>query len=87
MHIVININFKDKILRRCSSKGINKHDAKINIRDGSIFSLMNIIFYNFSRNYSISLAFRNCKAFSKDLNLETISKKYIGKIYNLIRKK
>ena len=38
MHLINNISFKDKICWRCTSKGPNKHDVKINIREGSIFS-------------------------------------------------
>ena len=68
---------------------------KINIRDGSIFSNIKcdlriiyfVIFYNFSKNYSVNLAFRNSRDFSKDLKLEYISKQHIGKIYNLVSQK
>lgn len=40
MHLTNNKNFKDKICWRCTKKGNNSHDIKINIRNGSIFSLM-----------------------------------------------
>ena len=95
MHLTNNKNFKDKICRRHTKKGNNSHDIKINIRNESIFSLMKcdlrilyfIIFNNFTKNNSVNSTFRNCKEFCKDLKLETISRKYIGKIFNIIRHK
>ena len=95
MHLTNNKNFKDKICWRRTKKGNNSHDIKINIRNGSIFSLMKcdlrilyfIIFNNFTKNNSVNATFRNCKEFCKDLKLETISRKYIGKIFNIIRHK
>ena len=61
----------------------------------SIFSQMKcdlriiyfIIFNNFTKNNSVNVTFRNCKEFCKDLKLETISRSYIGKIFNIIRYK
>ena len=46
-----------------------------------------IIFNNFTKNNSVNATFRNCKEFCKDLKLETISRSYIGKIFNIIRHK
>jgi hypothetical protein len=45
------------------------------------------LFYNFIENKNINIIFINCREFSKQLNIETISKKYISKICNIIRKK
>lgn len=46
-----------------------------------------IIFNNFTKNISVNAIFRNCKEFCKDLKLETISRTYNGKIFNIIRHK
>ena len=93
MNLINNKNFKDKVCWRFIKKGNNSHDVKINIRNGSIFSQMKcdlrilyfIIFNNFTKNNSVNATFINCKEFCKDLKLETISRSYIGKIFNIIR--
>ena len=67
MYLINNKNFKDKICWRCTKKGNNSDDVKINIRNGSIFSQMKcdlriiyfIIFNNFTKNNSINVNFRN----------------------------
>jgi len=46
-----------------------------------------IIFENFTFRNSVNVTYKNCLEFSKDLKIETISKNYIGKIFNIIRLK
>ena len=69
-----------------------KHDNKINIRTNSILADMRsdirllffIIFINFSKKLSINSIYKNCIEFSKDLQIESISK-HIGKILSIVR--
>ena len=79
-----------------AKKNLNiKHDYKMNIRNGSLFYEINtdlriiyfIIFYNFINNISIKQIFRNCKEFTKDLNIKGISRKNISKIHYILRTK
>lgn len=71
----------------------NNHDIKVNIRKYSFIENFKadlrmvyfIIFYNFALNYLIYKAFNNAKEFAKDINIPTISRKNIAKIYNTIR--
>ena len=72
-----------------------KHDNKVNIEAGSILEDIKIdiriayfiIFYNFIERYSINKAFINCKEFTNQLNINTISRKAISKLYNIVRMK
>ena len=76
-------------------KGINKHYEKVNIRFLNLFEnskldiriIYFIIFFNFIERYSINQAYNNCKEFSNQLKIETVSRKGISKKYNLIRTK
>ena len=80
---------------RCTKKGANKHDNKINIRAGSIFEnikadiriLYFLLFYNFVENKSINESYNNSIEFYKQLKLEFITKKLVSKFYLQIRKK
>ena len=65
-----------------------KHDNKLNIRSNGILADMRsdirllffIIFIIFPKKLSINSIYKNCLEFSKDLKIEIISKKHIGKI-------
>ena len=56
---------------RCSKKGNNKHDNRINIRNGSVFEkfksniriLYSLIFYNFVENKSVKDSYNNSLEF------------------------
>ena len=80
---------------RCSNKGANKYDNKINIRRGSIFEnikadiriLYFLLFYNFVENKSIKESYNNCLEFCKQLKLGFIIKKLVSKFYLHIREK
>ena len=93
MNINKNKNNKDGIIWRCKKSGINKHDEKKNIRNKSIFEntkidiriLYFILFYNYIEKYIINQTYINCKEFTNQLNIETISRKAISKIFNTIR--
>ena len=95
MKLVNNKGFKDGICWRCTKYKPIQHDNKINIRSESILSDMRadirilylIIFENFTFRNSVNVTYKNCLEFSKDLKIETISKNYIGKIFNIIRLK
>ena len=77
-----NKNYMDRYIWRCIKTNANNHDIKVNIRKYSFIENIRadlrmiyfIIFYN--------KAFTNAKEFAKDINIPTISRKNISKIYN-----
>lgn len=93
MKLVNTKDYKDKKCWRCKKNIPYKHDNKINIRSNSILADMRsdirllffIIFINFAKKLSINSIYKNCLEFSKDLKIETISKKHIGKILPIVR--
>ena len=78
---------------RCSKKGYNKHDNRINIRNGSIFEKFKtdiriiyfLIFYNFVENKSVKDSYNNSLEFSKQLHIEYVTKKLVSKFFNILR--
>ena len=88
MKLVNRIDHKDKKCMALQKKILYKHDNKRNIRSNSILADMRsdirllffIIFINFPKKLSINSIYKNCLEFSKDLKIEIISKKHIGKI-------
>ena len=78
---------------RCSKKGNNKHDNRINIRNGSVFEkfktdiriLYFLIFYNFVENKSVKDSYNNSLEFSKQLHIEYTTKKLVSKFFNVLR--
>ena len=95
IHLNVCNGTKDGLIWRCSHIGFNKHDNKCNIRVKSTFETMKcdirilyfIIFNNFIERKSINQTYYNCREFSKQLKIETISKKAINKFTNIIRLK
>ena len=95
MHLNVCNTTKDGLIWRCSHLGLNKHDNKCNIRKKSIFENMKsdirllylIIFNNFIERTSIKQTYYNCREFSNQLKIETISIKSISKFMNIIRLK
>ena len=93
MKLVPRNDYKDKICWRCKKNIRYKHDNKINIRTNSILADMRsdirllffIIFINFPKKLSINSIYKNCIEFSKDLQIESISKKHIGQILSIVR--
>ena len=93
MNLTENKNYKDGYDWRCAKNGTNKHDDKCNIRYKSIFAntktdiriLFFIIFENFIFNLPLNSVYKNCKEFSKDIEIENISRNYLAKIYNIFR--
>ena len=93
MNLTSNETYIDGLVWRCVKKGINKHGVKTNIRQNSVFEnlrtdmrlLCFIIFENFIYNYSINKVYNNCIEFSKDLGIICVSRKTLGKIFNVIR--
>ena len=93
MKLVKNKNNIDGKIWRCRTKGEDKHDIKLNIRNGSVFEniktdirlLYFILFYNFVENKSIKETYNNYKEFAKQLNIIKITKRQISKLYNAIR--
>ncbi len=85
-----NKNYMDRYIWRCIKTNANNHDIKVNIRKYSFIENIRadlrmiyfIIFYNFALNNSVYKAFTNAKEFAKDINIPTISRKNISKIYN-----
>ena len=95
MNLTKNKKLTDGVQWRCKKNLNIKHDYKLNIRNGSLFYEINtdlriiyfIIFYNFVNNISINQIFRNCREFTKDLNIKGISRQNISKIHNILRTK
>ena len=93
MKLVPRNDYKDKKCCRCKKNIPYKHDNKINIRSNSVLADMRsyirllffIIFINFPKKLSINSIYKKCIEFSKDLQIESISKKHIGKILSIVR--
>ena len=85
----------DGIIWRCTKRGINKHDNRIDIINGSIFEKIKVdirmlyflIFYNFIENKSVKNSYINNKEFSKQLKLDYISKISVSKFFKIIHNK
>ena len=78
---------------RCSKKGKNRQDNRINIGNGSVFEKFKTdirilyfwIFYNFVENKSLKDSFNNSLEFSRQLYIEYITKKLVSKFFNVFR--
>ena len=83
----------DRKIWRCSKKGNNKHDNRLNIRNGSVFEnfktdiriLYFLIFYNFVENKSVKDSYNNSLEFSRQLHIVYVTKKLVSKFFNTLR--
>jgi len=72
---------------------LNSHDSKKNIRADSTFEniqteiriLYFLLFYNFVENKVISKSYLNTLQFSKQLKLQSITKKQVSKFFHKVR--
>ena len=95
MKLVSNKKRVDGKIWRCTKKGSNKHDIKVNIRKDSIFEIFKtdirilyyLLFYNFVDNKSVKISFINAQEFSKMLKIEYITRKQVSKFYKKLRSK
>ena len=96
MNLTDNVNYKDGCVWRCVKKMNDKHDIKINIRNNRIFEnviktdirlLYFILLENYVLNIPINTVYRNCKEFSKDISIDSVSRSCLSKIYCIIRTK
>ena len=94
MNLTDNVNYKD--IWRCVKKMNDKHDIKINIRNNSIFEnviktdirlLYFILLEYYVLNIPINIVYRNCKEFSKDISIDSVSRSCLSKRYCIIRTK
>ena len=94
MNLENNQNYMDRKVWRCRSKIMN-HDIKKNIRDNSVFELVNIplpiiyflIFYCFTEKFSIEKSFIEINDNKNLFEGQICTKNAISKLFSLLREK